>query len=515
MKVRVRAAGRFLALFTPVILFAAADAWIPARWTGGPLELERPGNVTAVLKDAALREAIAGWYDPATLDLLRESPVNCLLVTWSAGAPDAIELRQHQILQPYAAAARRRGIAMLGLIYPGADPAKFVPEAAAAHLDGLALEGEFPSGFLERVQRAMAAASPSAVVFAIAKNPAPLRASAPPVLAVEGESASARNLATMGIRAAPSSEPWIQSNIWLVRSFRPSEVWRPVWIGYEPDRATKENYARAVADAAVAGGRWIVALDDNLRVGLRRGDAGALDTWKEIGKCIRFSEEHAEWRRFAPYGNLGVIIDRTNPGEMTDEYLKLLMRRQVPYRLIDRSQLGAGALAGFRAVLATELVSPTPAEQSVLALFAEGGGLVVAGPAWGEASQTERSVEKAAGKGRLAVYKEPDPEVMAREMRELLPLRDVGVIPFNVPSVITYVSREVRGGRLLIQLLNYSDSPATDITIRVSGTFRSARMFAPGTGVVELPTTTGDGRTEIQIPKLLLWGGVVLEGDSP
>ena len=89
------------------------------------------------------------------------------------------------------------------------------------------------------------------------------------------------------------------------------------------------------------------------------------------------------------------------------------------------------------------------------------------------------------------------------------------MIPFNLPSVITYASRKAAGRRLLIQLLNYSDSPARDITIRLSGTFRTARMETPGTAVVDLATTRADGHTEIAIPRLSLWGGVLLEGETP
>jgi len=134
-------------------------------------------------------------------------------------------------------------------------------------------------------------------------------------MAVEGEWTSAHNLAEMGIRAAPSSEPWIQSNIWLVRSFRDREAWQPVWIDARPARREKANYARAVADAAVAGGRWIVTLEDELRAGLRRADAGARSAGKEVGNTIRFAEEHAAWRRFMPHGYLGVIVDTADAGD--------------------------------------------------------------------------------------------------------------------------------------------------------------------------------------------------------
>ena len=130
-----------------------------------------------------------------------------------------------------------------------------------------------------------------------------------PVVAVQGVSPGSRNFAEMGMRSAPSSEPWIESNIWLVRALRGSPR-RPVWISQQPDAGSAEEYARAVADAAVAGGRWIVALDDGLRARLRHNDPGALATWRRIGGILEFAEQHAEWRGFEPYGNLGIIVDR-------------------------------------------------------------------------------------------------------------------------------------------------------------------------------------------------------------
>jgi hypothetical protein len=332
------------------------------------------------------------------------------------------------------------------------------------------------------------------------------------VLAVEALSAGARNLADMGIRAAPSTEPWIQSNIWLVRSFRLSAERRSVWIAYQPDHgSTAADYARSVADAAVAGGRWIVGLDDTLRSKLRRNEGAAVDAWRHVGACIRFAEQNSEWRSFEPYGNLGLILDTasTDP-DMEDEYLKLVARRQVPYRVIVRSQLGSASLAGLRAVLATVLVPPTPPERKVLREFAERGGVVVVGPSWGDAPKDRPFAEIAVGKGRVIVYRDPDPETVARDMKELS-VEEAGMMVFNVPSVLTYASRTGDGKRLLVQLLNYSDFPATAITIRVNGSFKTARLFVPDAAPSNLEISAADGKTDVAIPKLSLWGGVLLE----
>jgi hypothetical protein len=502
----------YLICCLPAVTWSATpDTWIPARWPGGPLEVERRAAAKTLPSDAALRENIANWYDPATLDLLEGSPINCLLVTWSAGNNSDFERRQREVLKVYIDHARQRRIAILGLVYPGGDPSKIAVSAAEARLDGLVLEGRFPEGFTRQVTTALLSANPLAVVIRIGENAASVRTADAPVPAVEGVSPNARNLADMGIRAAPSSEPWIQSNMWLVRSFRRSASWRPVWISYEPDHGTAADYERSVADAAVAGGRWIVALDDGLRSKLRRNDASAVDTWRRLGACLRFAEQNAEWRSFGPYARLGFILDTASRDQdLQDEYLKLVARRQAPYRVIVRSKLESGSLEGLRAVLATALDPPTGPERKLLGAFAEGGGVVVVGPSWGDAPKDRTFAEVPAGKGRIVVYRDPDPETVARDMKELS-VDEAGMMAFNVPSVLTYASAGIDGKRVLVQLLNYSDYPATAITIRLAGTFKTARLLQPNAAPSTLSISAAEGKTDVAIPKLSLWGGVLLE----
>jgi len=78
-----------------------------------------------------------------------------------------------------------------------------------------------------------------------------------------------------------------------------------------------------------------------------------------------------------------------------------------------RSRLSAAALASFRAVLATDLAPPTVPERQVLRDFAEKGGVVVAGPSWGNPPQENR-MRSLPLQGRVVVYKDPDPESVAR-----------------------------------------------------------------------------------------------------
>jgi hypothetical protein len=517
-------AGRALAALLclgPVLAgLCAGDpgSWVPARWDGGPLEVARRAKDKVLVADAALREAIAKWYDPATLSLLEGTLINCLLVTFSGPAGSEQE-GQHQLVRAYAEAARGRGIAVLGIVYPGADPAATAMAAAQARLDGLVLEGDFGAGagYVEQLERTLRARNSPALVIPIAHDAAAVRTAQAPLLAVEGVRPSARDLADMGIRAGPSAEPWIESNIWLVRSFRLGMAWRPVWINQGPNPYSLGDYVRCVADAAVAGGRWIVGLDDSLRTKLFRKDADALATWRRVGAYLKFAEDHAEWRSFVPYGNLGIILDTASPyPDVSNEYLNLVARRQVPYRLIQRSQLSAGSLAGFQALLAADLAGATEAERNLLRAFAEKGGLVVAGPSWGDAPKDQPYAEVPLGKGRVAVYKEdpPDPESVARDLLDLLEPEVMGLNPFNVPSALTYASMSDSGKRVLVQLLNYASSPFNSrITIRINGGFKSARLHTPENAPVDLAVRAiaNGGRTEFVVPKLVVWGAVLLE----
>ncbi len=330
----------------------------------------------------------AGTNPPRSVFLKTRPRTAC----WSPGArlPDvAVEAEQQQLVKVYAEAAHKRGLAVLGLVYAAGDASKIAADAARAALDGLVLEGEFAPEFPAALRKA----ADSMLVVEIAKDAAPWRWKPAPIVAVAGVAPSARNLSEMGIRGAPSSEPWIKSNIWLVRSFGLASPSRPVWISDQIENASAVDYARTVADAAAAGGRWIVSLDDALRAKLRARDASALEAWRRISSYLKFAESHAAWRALAPYGNVGIVLDpASTKQDLADEYLNLAARRQVPYRLVARSGLNAASVAKFRALVTTDLDSPSAAERKLLQDFAENGGLVIAGPSWAALRRRSRSL---------------------------------------------------------------------------------------------------------------------------
>lgn len=74
-------AGVLVLLLSTILLARAAgpDCWVPARWQGGPLEVLRRAGSKQVLADPARAGILRDWYNPRTLDLLENTPVNCLL----------------------------------------------------------------------------------------------------------------------------------------------------------------------------------------------------------------------------------------------------------------------------------------------------------------------------------------------------------------------------------------------------------------------------------------------------
>ena len=83
------------------------------------------------------------WSDPASLELLSGTPINCLLL--KTVAPDFVQ------------AAAARGVVTLALIALGGDVAGAARRAMAAKVTGIAIEGDLPEGAATGVREAAAA----------------------------------------------------------------------------------------------------------------------------------------------------------------------------------------------------------------------------------------------------------------------------------------------------------------------------------------------------------------------
>jgi len=488
------------------------EAWIPARWEGGPLEVARRARDKAP-PDPRARETIAGWYDPSTLALLDGMPVNCLVLTLIGGGDAKTAEQQQSLVREYARKAHERGLAVLGSVYPGAGPDAVASAAADAGLDGLVLEGDFAGipGFAAHLAQELRSRNSAAVVIPVESSLKPAAKAASPVLAVEGASPGTGKLADSATASA-SGGLWVDSNLWLVRSMRLNAGARPVWLTHRVNAGTPAPHLRSIADAAAAGARWMIALDDDLRRRLRSGDAQAAAQWRSMGDLVTFFGQHAEWPALAPFGNIGIIVDTAAPNPAgSEEFQNLVARRRILYRLIDRSRLDAPSLDGLRAVLAFDLAPPAEAERKLLRDFAAQGGLVLGGPAWGDPPKDQPYAVRSVGEGEIAVYKEDDPQSVAQDLNDLLTTPDFGVSFFNAPSVLPCAGTDTGGDRLIIQLVNYADAPADALTVWSTRRWKAARLYLPGSAPADLPLKRSGGRTEIAIPRLPVYGALVLE----
>lgn len=460
------------------------DKLVPMRWPGGPLDVARRAGAKA---------------DPAipSLDLLRGTPINCLLVTWSGPGDAAIVREQQQLVGVYAKEAHNRGFTLLGLLNAGSDPLQSVAAAVGAHLDGLALEPDFAD--FARLSQAAEHAADLAVI--------PLQAG--------GGAPGIRVLSDSGAAVAtPTSEPWIDSNLWLVRALR-AKGQAPVWLGFSLENPSLDNYVRAIADSAAAGGQWVVAPDDRLLSGLANNRPEALATWRRIAEALGFFEQHRVWRQFAATGLLGIVRDPvTRYPDIADENLNLIARRRIPYRTIDRAALCAAALESLQALLATEIANPTESERSLLKTFAERGSLLVTGPSWGAAVPKEQDfLTQQLGKGQVIVYREesPDPESLSKDLLHLLGKGNLGIRLFNAPTVLPYLSASDDSKQLLVQMINYASGPSEAITVRVRGPYRSARLLGLNGSATDLPVEKQELDIELTIEQIQTYAALVLE----
>ena len=85
------------------------------KWPCGPLEWARRNKAKSV--STGLKETLDAWAQPAALDMLKGTPVNCLVVEWAGGVPE--DSAQQQALKPLLEAGRRMGISFVGKVATG------------------------------------------------------------------------------------------------------------------------------------------------------------------------------------------------------------------------------------------------------------------------------------------------------------------------------------------------------------------------------------------------------------
>jgi hypothetical protein len=479
------------------------------RWPAGPLEIARRKNEKGISAETA--ELLRAWLDPALLTIVKETPVNCLVVSWASGLPE--DTGQQQALKPLIEKGRLAGVEFVGLIEGNANRQAAIAAAHAAGLSAVTLEGDLPANAgipaIPRNQHAHMQWTVNSPVLGVSDG---LWPGIPQDVNQAG---------------GPTNLPWVSSNGAVLRIAQALAPDKGVWIEFDPPAQmtqSAEAYMLAVADPACYGARWVISLDDALRTDLTANKQPAVDTWKKVTGMLAFFEQHNQARTYQQMGPLAVVSNFTGPDWfLGEETLNLLPRVRQPYQVIARSRAMDASFDGLQAVFYVDQEPPEPLLRQKLIAFANGGGTVFVSSRWPKPEGQPAEAEPyllfslhALGKGRLEVCKEDHPNTYdtVADIQVILSHRNDLLRLYNAPSMNFFCQASAQGGREVIHLLNYSRRPASDgPLIYVKEPHRSARLVSPEfASPVELQWAPQEaGGAELSLPRISVYGAVVLE----
>jgi hypothetical protein len=421
-----------------ILSLAAPADWLPARWNSPEVR---------------------------TLELLKDSPINCLLLERSS--------------LEFNAAAEARGIATLRVVRPTHDLDQAVAEVAAQRYHGLVLEGDFPPDVARKLREQ------KWTVIELTSRARMDPASTQPVIGTyQGLWAGIQVEPDGHAKAGPTGSPWIDTNSGFLRSAR-AHGDALIWLGNLPPENViigAARYAQVAADAAIAGGRWIVALDNRFSKRLYEHDPGAAKDWARINSVLRFYATHPEFRSLVPHGMLALVQDIANGALLSGGVLDMIAVKHTPVRPIPRQKLSSEALQGATMAVNVDSGSLTPEQKETLRAFTRGGGTLLTGPpAWKDHSQADPqqiTLEKAELERLNDIW---------RDVQSMIGRKNLGARLFNVSSVLSNLVASPDGKRVYLHLVNFGDFPVENVTVYFSGQFGTATLLA----------TEGDRKLEV------------------
>jgi hypothetical protein len=442
-----------------LLLITGTADWVPARWMSN---------------------------DPKSLDLVAGTPVNCLLVEerlWSA---------------PFAGRAKELGIATLGVVRPGGDPVASAKKAAATGLTGLALEGEFDDAVVAEIKPAVELTTRRRIRWDGPADILGTRQGLWPGIQIQESGAA---------KAAPTGGPWIETNTGFLR-FARALTDKTIWTANTPPPKTlfsAERYLQAIADAAIAGARWVLAFDGDFTRRLLEGEAMALRDWKRIAAELRYFESHREWAGLASAGQLALVEDTGSGALMSGGVLDMIAAKHTPVRPVPGSKLSDDRMKGAKLAVNVDPAGLNAEQKEVLRRFARAGGTLLSGPpGWNFPS---------ASGDAITLSKEDTDKLdgIWREMNAVTGRRNLGVRLFNVSSMLSNLLAAPDGKQVVLHLVNYSNYPVEAITAHVLGSFQKAALYRPEGPPQPLKPFPVEEGTGVEIDRLAVVGTVVLE----
>lgn len=439
--------------------------------------------LAAALLAATLADCVPmRWIsaNPASLDLLAQTPISCLLLEESQWSPDLLS------------AARNRGLRTIAI----ARKPDQAQRAAKLDMDALVTENAFAVSTNKPViilgtRQQIQFDSPSLVIGTT-------QGVWPGTEVEHGGPKSTTN-------AAPTGGIWIHTNTGFLRYARTASK-AAFWMANLPaTEVSTLRYGQAIADAAANAAHWVLALDSKLQRRLLDRDPAALKDWQQINTYLRFYEDHKEWRAFRPFSEVALVQDGASGALVTGNLLDMLAVMNTPVKPVQPRELTASQLDGTRLTIAIHPQAYTPEQQALITRFSEQGGKLVSGPKdWKmpEPSDGQFTFDKRQYKQLEAIW----PELHLAVQR-----KNFGVRMFNVTGTLTYLQRSPDGKQVALHLVNYTDYPVESITAFVQGKYKRARLITPENAPRELTVYDAPEGTGVEIEKLGLCGVIILE----
>ena len=441
------------------ILIASFADWVPARWISN---------------------------DPKSLDLVKDTPINCLL------------LERDQWSPAFAEQASKLDIVTLGVVRPGGDPVESALAALQNKLQGVVLEGDFPHADTARVRERLAAAKAPLVEMLPRRS---LQLHGQPEITATYQSV------WPGIhvqdddgktRAGPTGSPWINTNTGFLIFVRASAD-GPVWVGNLPPekRVLKgDDYLFAICDAAAAGARWVVALDPDFRKRLLGREEQALKDWKRMALYLQYFEDHKDWRAMRSNSRLTVLQDADSGALLSGSILDMMVTKRSLVQVLPRWRLNDDAIRGATMVLNLEAELLTPEQKAVLARFTNGGKTLATSPPQFKPPVLHGD-QITVDEKEVAVI-----EDLWHGVNSAVSHAGVGLRMYNVSSMLSNVLADPGNKQIVLHLVNYSGYPVENITVFFPGSLKSAKMLTPENAPQNIDVFEQRGETTIELDRV-------------
>src|SRR6516164_11612437 len=182
--------------------------------------------------------------------------------------------------------------------------------------------------------------------------------------------------------SSPTSQPWLDSNLALVRFERSFEaahapIYTFLWDLSDPlqqkQGPSREDYSLAVAEAGAFHADLILEIPENQQKALAQADAPMLKNWAEVKTYLEFYERGQSGSAPEIQALVGVLTDDY---DLSYEALNLMARHNIAFRVLSAS--AAARSGAFEAFDIAVVFSKADRELTKsLAAFAERGGIVV------------------------------------------------------------------------------------------------------------------------------------------